>query len=326
MRRTALISILILPLMFILLSPVYSHAEEEDDYFNDESIEMLDELEMLLEGDFDLDDLDEDGNLLEEREDMLDEVDMIMEERAIKYSDEDPDEFIDEEDDDYIDLDRYVKMIQVKGGCFKMGDNFGNGHYDELPVHKVCIDDFAIAEAEVTQELWKEVTGMNPSQSKGEKKPVDFISWADAQVFIGKLNEMTGRHFRLPTEAEWEYAARGRGKLEEWAGTNDEDDLMEYAWFDFTSINKSHPVKEKEPNLLGLYDLSGNVWEWVYDNYDMAYYKESPMSNPEGPEFAVWRGLRGGSFVDDPRKVRASGRYGSVATRRSSNFGFRLAE
>ena len=320
MRRTALIAIFILPLLFILLSPVYSYAEE-DDYFSDETSDVLDELDDLLDDEFDLDNIG-----LDEQEDLFDEVEDIMEERSIKYSDEEDEEFVDEEGDEHIDVDRYVRMIQVKGGCFKMGDNFGSGHYDEQPVHKVCVDDFAIAEAEVTQEFWREVTGMNPSSSKGDKKPVDFVSWSDVQVFIGQLNEMTGRHFRLPTEAEWEYAARGRGKLEEWPGTNDEDDLMEYAWFDFTSINKTHPVKEKDPNLLGIYDLSGNVWEWVYDNYDMGYYKESPMSNPEGPEFAVWRGLRGGSFVDDPRKVRSSGRYGSVSNRRASNFGFRLAE
>ena len=166
------------------------------------------------------------------------------------------------------------------------------------------------------------VTGMNPSQNVGDDHPVDFISWLDIMDFIVDLNERTDRHFRLPTEAEWEFAARGRGKLEEWPGTNDEDDLIEYAWFEFTSKPTSNPVKKKNPNLLGIYDMSGNVWEWVHDYYDMGYYSESPTNNPEGPDFSVWKGLRGGSYVDDARKIRTSSRYGSVPSRRASNFWF----
>ena len=230
------------------------------------------------------------------------------------------------EDEDFIDVDRYIKIIDVKGGCFMMGDNFGDGHYDERPVHRVCIDDFGIADVEVTQEFWLKVTGFNPSHNQIPNNPVEYVSWSDVNRFIGMLNEATGKHFRLPSEAEWEYAARGRGKLEQWAGTNDEDDLMEYAWFDFSSMESTHPVRQKLPNLLGIYDMSGNVWEWVDDYYDMGYYSVSPTSNPEGPEFSVWRAIRGGSFVDKARKLRTSGRYGSVYTRRISNVGFRLAE
>lgn len=320
MRIRALIGILILPLLFILFSPVYSFSA--NDLYEEDNTDMLDELERLLEGDFDMEDLDD---LSDGEGDLFDEIDTIMDEKSMTFSDDDEEDFEDE-DEDYIDIDRYVKIIQIDGGCFKMGDNFGNGHYDERPTHRVCVDDFGIAEYEVTQELWDKVTGMNPSQNLGDDHPVDFISWLDVQDFIVQLNERTDRHFRLPTEAEWEFAARGRGKLEEWPGTNDEDDLMEYAWFEFTSKLTSNPVKKKKANLLGIYDMSGNVWEWVHDYYDMGYYSESPTSNPEGPEFSVWRGLRGGSYADDARKVRTSSRYGSVPSRRASNFGFRLAE
>jgi formylglycine-generating enzyme required for sulfatase activity len=309
---------LILPLFFILLSPLSSFAQ--DDFFSEDSSEILDELEKLLEGDFDF----EDDESLDDGDDLLDEIDVIMEEKAMKVQDEDADS--EEEEEEFLDLDRYLTIIQVTGGCYSMGDNFGNGHYDERPTHRVCVDDFGIADTEVTQEFWEKVTGMNPSQNKGPDNPVDFVSWHDAMNFVVALNERTGRHFRIPTEAEWEYAARGRGKLEEWAGTNDEDDLIEYAWFDFTSKYKSHPVKKKAPNLLGIYDMSGNVWEWVTDYYDMGYYSNSPTANPEGPEFSVWRSIRGGSFTDDSRKLRTSGRYGSVPTRRTSNVGFRIAE
>ena len=320
MRRAVLIGILILPLFFILLSPVYSFAQDE--FINDDSSEVLDELEKLLEGDFDFDD---DENL-DEDDDLLDEIDVIMEEKAMKVLDQDADADLEEEEDEPLDLDRYLKIIQITGGCYSMGDNFGNGHYDERPTHRVCVDDFGIAETEVTQEFWEKVTGMNPSKNKGPDNPVDYISWNDAIKFVVMVNEKTGRHFRIPTEAEWEYAARGRGKLEEWSGTNDEDDLIEYAWYDFTSKYESHPVKTKAPNLIGIYDMSGNVWEWVSDFYDMGYYSNSPTSNPEGPDFSVWRSLRGGSFADDSKKLRTSGRYGSVPGRRASDVGFRLAE
>jgi formylglycine-generating enzyme required for sulfatase activity len=293
--------------------------------------EALDELEKLLEGDIDFEgdiddydpDADDDVESLEELEDIMDNKTL----GADTDLDDDPDsKDAEDAEDERINLDLYIKMIQVKGGCFKMGDNFGDGHYDERPVHRVCIDDYAMSEAEITQAFWEKVTGMNPSKSKGPNKPVEFIGYVDAMAFIYMLNEKTGRHFRLPTEAEWEFAARNRGKLEKWSGTNDEDDLIDYAWFDFNAMNETQPVKTKKPNPLGFYDMNGNVWEWVYDYYDMGYYTNAPSDNPEGPDFAVWRALRGGSFIDDSSKLRNSGRYGSVFSRRTSNTGFRLAE
>ena len=323
MRRSLLIAILIIPLFLLFLFPVYSPAEDD--------AEILDELERLLEGDIDFeedyDDFDVD---MDDEEEDLQEIDDIMDERMIDVTDKVLDDRQDQDDkeleDDYIDLDLYVKMLQVDGGCFQMGDNFGNGHYDERPVHKVCIEEFAMSETEVTQAFWEKVTGMNPSKHVGPDMPVEFVGWGDAKTFILLLNERTGRHFRLPTEAEWEFAARGGGKLEEWPGTNDEDDLIEFAWFDFISNMETHPVRQKKPNLLGFYDMAGNVWEWVNDYYDMGYYANSTIDNPEGPEFAVWHVLRGGSYTDDPIKLRNSGRYGSVFSRRTSNSGFRIAE
>ena len=324
--RRVLIAILILPLLFVMLSPVYSTSE--DDFYADENADILDELEKLLEGDLDFDDdFDDYDAEAEERDDMLDEVDILLNEQSrnnLAFDDEDEEDGV--ADEEMIDIDVYFKMIDVKGGCFKMGDNFGDGHYDEKPVHRVCVDDYSIADVEVTQELWEKIYPFNPSINVGAKNPVEFVSWVDANNFIMQLNERTDRHFRLPTEAEWEFAARGRGKLEQWPGTNDEDGLVEFAWFDFTSMETTHEVKKKSPNLLGIYDMAGNVWEWVYDHYEMGYYATSPSDNPEGPEFSVWRSLRGGSYVDDPSKLRASGRYGSVSARRVSNFGFRLAE
>lgn len=326
MRRSILMVILIIPLLFLLLSPVYSQTEEDFEDFED-----LEELERLLEGDFDFEDDYDDYDLeAEEAEESMDEIEGILKEETLDVRSEDLDVEPGQDDEEVvkevIDLDLYVKMIEVKGGCFQMGDNFGDGHYDERPVHRVCVDDFAMSEAEITQAFWEKVTGMNPSKHVSPDRPVDFVSWSDAMNFIILLNEQTGMHFRLPTEAEWEYAARGRGKLEQWPGTNDEDDLMEYAWFDFTAMNDTQPVKQKMPNLLGFYDMAGNLWEWAFDYYDMGYYANAPSDNPEGPDFAVWRSLRGGSFVDDPSKLRNSGRYGSVFSRRASNIGFRIAE
>src|SRR3990172_328474 len=124
-------------------------------------------------------------------------------------------------------------MVFVKGGCFQMGDVFGDGYPGERPAHEVCVSDFYIGESEVTQKEWETVMGANPSVSNtGNDYPVDSVEWEDAQKFIGKLNKKTGKKYRLPTEAEWEYAARSEGKKEKFAGTNSEPELGEYAWYD----------------------------------------------------------------------------------------------
>lgn len=219
-------------------------------------------------------------------------------------------------------------MVFVKGGCFQMGDLFGDGYLAERPVHEVCLDDFYIGESEVTQKEWVAVMGANPSASNiGDDYPVDSVEWEDAQEFLKRLNEKTGKKYRLPTEAEWEYAARSRGKKEKFAGTNDESELGEYAWYDENSDGMTHPVKQKKPNALGLYDMSGNVWEWVYDYYDGDYYSASPKDNPTGPSrITSYHILRGGSWYSEARNVRTADRFWSDVDVEGvdSLFGFRL--
>lgn len=192
-----------------------------------------------------------------------------------------------------------TEMVFVKGGCFKMGDWVNSEDSDANPVHTVCVDDFYIGKYEVTQRLWVEIMGYNPSYHKGcDNCPIDNVSWYDAQQFINKLNKKTGKKYRLPTEAEWEYTARSRGKKEIWAGTNNVSKLEEYAWFlGVTSIKNA---KRKKPNGLGIHNMTGTVWEWVEDWYYKDYYKESPKDNPKGPPIGEWKVLRGGCWLDDP--------------------------
>ena len=160
------------------------------------------------------------------------------------------------------------KMIYVEGGTFMMGANEEDSEAsdDERPVHKVTLSSYSIGETAVTQALWEAIMGNNPSHFKGANRPVEKVSWDDCQVFIRKLNEKTNRKFRLPTEAEWEFAARGgnKGKNYKYAGSNIIDNV---AWYHENSGNETHPVAQKQPNELGIYDMSGNVWEWCQDRY-----------------------------------------------------------
>lgn len=217
-----------------------------------------------------------------------------------------------------------IEMVFVKGGCYQMGDTFGDGDADAKPVHEVCVNDFSIGKYVVTQAQWQAVMGSNPSMFTGDRLPVEQVSWEDAQAFIAKLNAMTGRHYRLPTEAEWEYAARSAGKREKWAGTSDANQLGEYAWYMDNSGEKTHKVGQKRPNGLGLYDMSGNVGEWVQDRYGDVYYGESPKETPQGPMTGSNRVIRGGSWDDEAGFVRAALRHFNVPSRRDSDYGFRL--
>jgi formylglycine-generating enzyme required for sulfatase activity len=179
-----------------------------------------------------------------------------------------------------------MELVLVKGGCYQMGDIFSDGKKNETPVHEACVKDFYMGKFEVTQEQWLKVMGENPSQFSacGKNCPVDSVSWDMAQEFVKKLNAMTRKNFRLPTDAEFEYAARSGGKKEKWPGTNSETDLEEYAWFAKNSEETTHPVGLKKPNGLGLYDMAGNVREWCQDWYDVSYYSKSPKNSPESTE------------------------------------------
>lgn len=217
-----------------------------------------------------------------------------------------------------------MEMVFVKGGCYQMGDTFGDGKANEKPVHEVCVNDFYIGKYEVTQGQWKKVMGYNASyfSSCGDNCPVEQVTWKDTQEFISKLNNQSGKNCRLPTEAEWEYAARSGGKSEKYSGGSDVDAV---AWYEDNSGETPHPVGQKRPNRLGLYDMSGNIWEWCSDWFGENYYSQSPRDNPDGPSSGSDRVLRGGSFAADPRSLRAADRFRYSPEDRNFNFGFRLA-
>lgn len=217
-------------------------------------------------------------------------------------------------------------MIHVEGGTFTMGcSNIQDKDAgdDESPVHQVTLSNYSIGETEVTQELWDAVMESNPSFFKGSKRPVEQVSWNDCQDFILKLNAATGRTFRLPTEAEWEYAARGGQKSESfmYSGSNKVDDV---AWYYKNSYGESHDVARRNANELGLYDMSGNVLEWCSDWYDKNYYVNSSQTNPQGPQNGQYRVFRGGSWFDYARFCRTSIRLSDHPGYHCSYLGLRL--
>ena len=200
-------------------------------------------------------------------------------------------------------------MVAVQGGTFTMGATTEQGNDaddEEIPAHSVTLSDYYIGQTEVTQALWKAVMGNNPSYRKGSNLPVERVSWNDCQQFITKLNQITGRRFRLPTEAEWEYAASGgvRSRGYKYSGSND---IGSVAWYHGNSDDKMHPVGQKQANELGIYDMSGNVYEWCQDWY--GYYSDSAQLNPQGPSWANRRVFRGGSWYDGDSGCRVSYRF-----------------
>jgi len=216
------------------------------------------------------------------------------------------------------------EFVKVAGGCFQMGDSFGGGGSDEEPVHEVCVDNFAIGKFEVTQGQWLAVMGKNPSYFKnGNNFPVEQVSWSEVQNFITRLNMLSGRNLRLPSEAEWEYAARSGGKNELYAGGDNPGAL---AWYDGNAGPSSHAVGTRQPNGLGIYDMSGNVGEWVQDWYGSDYYKISPRRNPVGPLGGCsGRVVRGGGWNVEAGLARAVNRDRYEPTNRFAAIGFRLA-
>ena len=218
-----------------------------------------------------------------------------------------------------------IDMVKVEAGTFMMGatSEMQKPYNDEKPVHQVTLtNNYYMGKYEVTQSLWQTVMGSNPSKFKGDDLPVERVSWNDCQEFISKLNSMTGRKFRLPTEAEWEYAARG-GKKSRGCQYSGSSNISKVAWYDDgNSGRKTHPVGTKQANELGIYDMTGNVLEWCQDRYSS--YLSSSQTNPIGANSGSHRVRRGGSWDYAAVYCRSSYRYSDRPDRRNGDLGFRL--
>ena len=221
-------------------------------------------------------------------------------------------------------------MNPVEGGTFTMGDTSEQGSdadSDEKPTHSVTLSSYYMGETEVTQQLWQAVMGSNPSFFSGSNLPVEKVSWIDCQEFITKLNQLcasqlNGRRFALPTEAQWEYAARG-GKQSRGYKYSGSNTLGDVAWYDDNSGGNTHAVGTKQANELGLYDMSGNVWEWCQDW--LGRYGSNAQTNPTGPSTGSSRVYRGGGWNDYARYCRVSNRGNSTPDNTFNSLGLRLA-
>ena len=203
-----------------------------------------------------------------------------------------------------------MEFAFVNGGWFEMDDILEDVNHEERSAYRVYVEGFWMGKFVVTQGQWEKLLGNNPSvYKKGNDYPVEHVSWDDAREFIFGLNQKTAMSFRLPTEEEWEYAARSEGKKERWAGTDNESELTEYAWYGINSGGGTHPVGQKRPNGLGLYDMSGNVWEWVQKDYGVVEQEKV---------------IRGGSWSDPPTALRTSGRTCIAPNDKVIFTGFRL--
>lgn len=221
--------------------------------------------------------------------------------------------------------DMDTSMVFVKGGSFTMGCTFEQGSAcsaDEKPSHLVNLKSFAIAKTEVTQKLWKSVMGSNPSRFQGDSLPVDNVSWDEIQIFIQRINQMTGKSYRLPTEAEWEYAARG-GAMSKQLQYSGSAELNAISWYANNSENTTHKVASLQANELGLYDMSGNVWEWCSDTYGP--YSSNTENNPTGAKKGASKILRGGCFASIPQQCRVACRKSYYSGGKDYTMGFRLA-
>ncbi len=230
-----------------------------------------------------------------------------------------------------------MKMVYVEGGQFQMGATSKQSEEtenDEFPVHNVQLDSFYIGECEVTQAQWQKIMGTTIYQQRdkadtswpvygvGDNHPIYYVSWEEAQMFCRELSALTGKTYLLPTEAQWEYAARGgkNSRNYEYSGS---DDIDAVAWYRSNSGATTHPVKQKRANELGLYDMSGNVWEWCSDWYGT--YSSSMQNNPTGASSGQYRVLRGGSYGNNARLCRVSLRdYSTPSNRNYGDFGFRV--
>jgi formylglycine-generating enzyme required for sulfatase activity len=210
-------------------------------------------------------------------------------------------------------------MVLVNEGCFRMGNTLEDPFEDETPVHNVCLKSFYLDSKEVTQEEFLEVMGQNPSRFEGMGLPVDSVSWHEAYKYC----KLAGK--RLPTEAQWEYAARSEGLDNWWAGASDIIKLSSFAWLKTSSNDRTHNPGSLKPNALGLYDMSGNLREWVNDWFHKAYYSVSDTNDPQGPDAGSDKILRGGAWDDLPRYLRVSYRVRLSPDFKNSRNGFRCA-
>ena len=221
-------------------------------------------------------------------------------------------------DDPFYDL-----MLPIKGGTFDMGSNEQDA---AKPIHKVTVSDFHLCKYPVTQGQWKQIMGKNPGHFTGDDNlPVEQVSWHDAQEFIKALNKKTGKTYRLPSEAEWEYAAKGGNQSKDfkYAGSND---LKEVSWYHKNSGSKTHPVGQKKPNDLGLYDMSGNVWEWCEDTWHPNYEGAPADGSAWTKGDSSGRVVRGGSWSHGDSDCGVVLRGSGMAGLRGSDIGFRLAQ
>ncbi len=248
-----------------------------------------------------------------------------------------------------------ITTVKVAGGDFDLGANDGSD--DRKPAHTVTLDDFYMSAYEIKQEQWKAVMGSNPSFYKCDECPVQNVSWNDIQEFIAKLNETTGKTYRLPTEAEWEYAARGgqheqlvkekhlRGSIGELLVSEEESynsiprkelkgkkysgrraGPQSIAWYKNNAKDRVHPVGHKQPNELGIYDMNGNVEEWCSDWYALSYGSTSSRSNPLGPTGGKSKVVRGGSYANQDYELSVTRRAAYLPDTRAMSLGFRLVE
>jgi formylglycine-generating enzyme required for sulfatase activity len=217
-----------------------------------------------------------------------------------------------------------IEFIRIPGGEFAMGSSAGGD--DERPPHPVRLRAFYLGRFEVTQAQWRAVTGENPAHfGPCDDCPVEQVSWGDAQLFLRRASQMARVALRLPTEAEWEFAAGGGALHEPWPGTDDPEDLPAFIWFKGKFEGRTRQVGRKKPNAYSLHDLGGNVAEWCADWFDPDYYRQSAVDDPRGPVSGTRKCVRGGSFLSGPDEVRTTHRWGSDPAARRRSIGLRVA-